>query len=110
MADNRLCKSSRNDATFVCMEEIDVFLPWGFRLAEIPIEVHVSYGAHDTWVERRHIDFLVETLLNARLNVWPDSGHGPARHWREVVEAVNARWNLRRPNARRAGPVSDCFD
>jgi pimeloyl-ACP methyl ester carboxylesterase len=71
-------------------EEIDVFLPWGFRLEDIPIEVHVFHGAHDTWVERRHVDFMVETLPNARLIVWPDSGHGPARHWREVLEAVTA--------------------
>lgn len=71
-------------------EQIDVFLPWGFRLVDITIEVHVFHGELDTWVERRHVDFIVETIPNARLTVWPDSGHGPSRHWREVLEAVAA--------------------
>jgi hypothetical protein len=35
-------------------------------------------GEQDTWVERRHIDFLVETLPHAQLTVWLDSG--TARH------------------------------
>jgi pimeloyl-ACP methyl ester carboxylesterase len=72
-------------------ELIDVFLPWGFRLADIGVEVHVFHGELDAWVERRHVDFLVETLPNAQLTVWPDSGHGPKRHWREVLEAVTAQ-------------------
>jgi hypothetical protein len=38
-------------------EQIDVFLPWGFRLADIAIEVRVFHGEQDTWVERRHIDW-----------------------------------------------------
>jgi hypothetical protein len=42
----------------------------------------------DTWVERRHIDFLVETLPRARLTVWADSGHGPTPHWGEILKAV----------------------
>ena len=48
-------------------EQIDVFLPWGFRLAEIAIEVHVFHGEQDAWVARGHVDFLVETLPSARL-------------------------------------------
>lgn len=69
-------------------EGIDVFLPWGFRLADIAIEVHVFHGELDTWVDRRHVDFLVETLRKARLTVWPDSGHGPSRHSGEILEAL----------------------
>ena len=69
-------------------EQIDVFLPWGFRLANIVIEVHVFHGEQDAWVERSHVDFLVETLPSARLTVWPDSGHGPGRHWDEILQAV----------------------
>jgi pimeloyl-ACP methyl ester carboxylesterase len=53
-------------------EQIDVFLPWGFRLAEIAIEVHVFHGEQDAWVARRDVDFLVETLPSARLAVRPD--------------------------------------
>jgi pimeloyl-ACP methyl ester carboxylesterase len=72
-------------------EEIDVCLPWGFRLADIAMEVHVWHGDQDTRVEQRHIDFIVKTLPEAKLMVWPDSGHqGVTRHWREILDAVTA--------------------
>jgi pimeloyl-ACP methyl ester carboxylesterase len=69
-------------------EEVDVFLPWGFRLADIAIEVNVFHGEQDAWVARRHVDFLVATLPRARLTAWADAGHGPGRHWREILQAV----------------------
>jgi pimeloyl-ACP methyl ester carboxylesterase len=83
-------ESVRQGPAAFAWEEIDVFLPWGFRLADIAVEVRVFHGAQDTWVKRRHVDFMVKTLPNARLTVWPDSGHGPARHWREILEAVTS--------------------
>jgi pimeloyl-ACP methyl ester carboxylesterase len=83
-------ESVRQGPEAFAWEEVDVFLSWGFHLADIAIAVHVFYGEQDTWVERRHIDFLVETLPSARLTVWPDSGHGPSRHWGEILQAVTA--------------------
>jgi pimeloyl-ACP methyl ester carboxylesterase len=84
-------ESVRQGPEAFAWELIDGFLPWGFRLADIAIEVHVFHGEQDTRVERRHIDLLVGALPNARLTVWPDSGHGPTRHWGEVLEAVTPR-------------------
>ena len=81
----------RQGAEAFAWEQIDVFLPWGFRLAEIAIEVHVFHGEQDAWVARGHVDFLVETLPSARLTVWPDAGHAPGRHWSEILQAVTAR-------------------
>jgi pimeloyl-ACP methyl ester carboxylesterase len=83
-------ESVRQGPEAFAWEQIDVFLPWGFRLADIAIEVRVFHGEQDTWVDRRHIDFIIETLPRARLTVWPDSGHGPTRHWGEILEAVTA--------------------
>jgi pimeloyl-ACP methyl ester carboxylesterase len=83
-------ESVRQGPEAFAWEQIDVFQAWGFRLADIAIEVRVFYGEQDAWVERRHIDFLVETLPRALLTVWPDSGHGPTRHWGEILEAVTA--------------------
>jgi pimeloyl-ACP methyl ester carboxylesterase len=83
-------ESVRQGPEAFAWEEIDVFLPWGFRLANIGVEVQVFHGEQDTWVDRRHVDFLVEALPTARLTVWPDSGHGPSRHWGEILEAVIA--------------------
>jgi pimeloyl-ACP methyl ester carboxylesterase len=78
----------RQGAEAFAWEQIDVFLPWGFRLTDIAIEVHVFHGEQDAWVARRHVDFLVATLPSAKLTVWPDAGHGPARHWGDILQAV----------------------
>ena len=85
-------ESVRQGPEAFAWEIIDVWLPWGFHVADIATKVHVWHGAQDPLVERRHIDFIAQTLPNARLTVWNDSGHfGPARHWGEILEAVTAR-------------------
>jgi pimeloyl-ACP methyl ester carboxylesterase len=82
-------ESVRQGPEAFAWESIDVWLPWGFRAADIATEVHVWHGEQDVIVERRHIDFIVATLLSARLTVWQDSGHlGVVRHWAEILEAV----------------------
>ena len=85
-------ESVRQGPEAFAWEAIDVWLPWGFRVADIATEVHLWHGAQDPIVERRHVDFIVQTLPNARLTVWNDSGHqGVARHCGEILEAVTAR-------------------
>jgi pimeloyl-ACP methyl ester carboxylesterase len=85
-------ESVRQGPEAFAWEAIDIWLPWGFRVADIATEVHLWHGAQDPIVERRHVDFAVQTLPNARLTVWNDSGHqGVARHWGEILEAVTAR-------------------
>jgi pimeloyl-ACP methyl ester carboxylesterase len=82
-------ESVRQGPEAVAWELIDAWLPWGFRVADIAVEVDVWHGAQDPLVDRRHVDFTVQLLPNARLTVWEDSGHfGPARHWGEILEAV----------------------
>jgi pimeloyl-ACP methyl ester carboxylesterase len=85
-------ESVRQGPEAFAWELIDAWLPWGFRVADIAAEVHLWHGAQDPIVERRHVDFIAQTLPNARLTVWNDSGHlGVARHWDEMLEAVTAR-------------------
>jgi pimeloyl-ACP methyl ester carboxylesterase len=68
-------------------ELIDVFLPWGFRLADIPIPVAIMCGNQDPRV--KHMDFQVSTIPQSSLVIWPDSGHlGVVRHWHEILAAV----------------------
>ena len=82
-------ESVRQGPEAMAWERNDVWLPWGFRAADIANEVHVWHGEEDTLVQRRHVDFIVKLLPNAQLTVWNDSGHlGVARHWREILEAV----------------------
>lgn len=68
-------------------ELIDVFLPWGFRLADIPIPVAIMCGSQDPRV--KHMDFQVSTIPQSSLVIWPDSGHLAAvKHWDEILAAV----------------------
>ena len=69
-------------------ELIDAWLPWAFALRRSRPKSSWR-GAQDPIVDRRHIDFTVQLLPNARLTVWDDAGHfGPPRHWGEILEAV----------------------
>jgi len=70
-------------------ELIDVFLPWGFRLADIPIHVHVWHGEQDPWVTQADIDFTASRISDCTVVVWPDSGHlGFVKHWDEILKAL----------------------
>ena len=46
-------------------ELIDVFQPWGFRLADISIPVSIWHGSQDPWVKQEHIDFQASTIPNS---------------------------------------------
>jgi len=71
-------------------ELIDMFLPWGFRLAEIPIPVTIWCGSQDP--RMRHIDFQANTIPHCSVVIWPDSGHlGFVKHWYEILEAIGDR-------------------
>ena len=68
---------------------IDGWFPWGFRLTEIPIRVHVWHGEQDSRVSQADIDFLGSTIPDCEVVIWPDSGHlGIAKHWGEILAAL----------------------
>lgn len=70
-------------------EEIKVYLPWGFRLADISIPVSIWHGAQDPWVTQEQIDWQAMTIPNSTVTVWDDSGHlGFVKHFREILDAV----------------------
>jgi pimeloyl-ACP methyl ester carboxylesterase len=68
---------------------IDLFLPWGFRLADIPIHVHLWHGSQDPWVTQAHVEFTENTIPDCSLTVWPDGGHlGFVKHWGEILQTL----------------------
>jgi pimeloyl-ACP methyl ester carboxylesterase len=68
-------------------EFIDVFQPWGFRLADIGIPVTIWFGSQDPRI--KFVDWQRRAIPNSTVVVWPDSGHlGFAKHWREILEAA----------------------
>jgi pimeloyl-ACP methyl ester carboxylesterase len=70
-------------------ELIDVFLPWGFGLADISIPVTIWHGSQDPRVKQEHIDFQASTIPKNSVVIWLDSGHlGFVKHWKEILEAV----------------------
>lgn len=71
-------------------DEVDVWLPWGFRLDAIPMRVHVWHGDQDRGVARVHVDFTVRRIPQCTLLTWADCGHfGVVKHWDEILAALS---------------------
>jgi pimeloyl-ACP methyl ester carboxylesterase len=67
---------------------VALWMPWGFRIADLRPGIRLWHGAEDT---RGEPDFrsLAATLPACRAQVWPDVGHlGVLRHWQEVLDSV----------------------
>lgn len=65
--------------------------PWGFDLADIPIEVSLWHGEHDHLESRRSVDLVAEGIPRCRVVSWPDAGHlGLMKHWDEVLATVTS--------------------
>jgi pimeloyl-ACP methyl ester carboxylesterase len=87
--DDHIRETWRQGLDAIKWELIDVFQPWGFRLAEISIPVTIWHGSQDPGVKREHIDFQANLIPKSTLVVWPDAGHiGFVKHWSELLEAV----------------------
>ena len=70
-------------------EFVKVYLPRGFRLADIPSPVRIWHGAQDPWVSDADIEYQVNAIPRTSLVVWPDSGHlGFIKHWDEILTTV----------------------
>ena len=64
---------------------VALWMPWGFRIADVPPGVRLWHGAQDTRGEPA-FRYLASTLPGCRAEVWPDAGHyGVLRHWREAL-------------------------
>jgi pimeloyl-ACP methyl ester carboxylesterase len=79
----------RQGVDAVAWELNAVYLPWGFRLADIPMPVHIWHGSQDPRVTTADIDFQVSTIPRSSLVTWPDSGHlGFVKHWGEILTTL----------------------
>jgi pimeloyl-ACP methyl ester carboxylesterase len=67
---------------------VGLWMPWGFRIADVGPGVQLWHGAQDT---RGEPDFryLAAKLPACRPQIWPHRGHyGVVRQWREVLSAL----------------------
>lgn len=63
--------------------------PWGFRLEDITIPVHVWAGANDGITPPERMRLVAELIPRATFTVWGDVGHaGLAKHFREVLREL----------------------
>jgi pimeloyl-ACP methyl ester carboxylesterase len=70
-------------------ELIDGWFPWGFRVDEIPMRVHLWHGEQDLRIARQHIDFAANRIPDCVLTTWPDVGHfGITKYWGDVLDAL----------------------
>jgi pimeloyl-ACP methyl ester carboxylesterase len=63
--------------------------PWGFRLEDITIPVHVWAGAHDGVTPPDRMRLVAEKIPGVTFTVWEDVGHaGLAKHFAEVLREL----------------------
>ncbi len=61
--------------------------PWGFRLEEIPIEVHIWHGQEDTSTPPAMARYMAQGLPRCRLRILPGEGHFLLfNHWEEILK------------------------
>ena len=80
-------ESWRQGLDAIKWELIDMFQPWGFRMADISMPVTIWRGSQDPAHQTRRVP--AEPIRQSSLVIWPDCGHlGFAKHWGELLEAV----------------------
>jgi len=63
--------------------------PWGFRLEDITIPLHVWAGAHDGVTPPDRMRLVAEKIPGVTFTVWDDVGHaGLAKHFAEVLREL----------------------
>ena len=63
--------------------------PWGFRLEDITIPVHVWAGANDAITPPERMRLVAERIPQVTFTVWDDVGHaGLAKYFREVLREL----------------------
>jgi pimeloyl-ACP methyl ester carboxylesterase len=73
----------------VALDWVTLVAPWGFKLADIPVHVHVWHGEHDHLVKRDAVDLMAEQVRSVEVTTWPHDGHlGLMTHWADVVAAL----------------------
>jgi pimeloyl-ACP methyl ester carboxylesterase len=83
-----VAEALRPGAAGMADDLVALWMPWGFRLADVPPGVRLWHGDQDTRGEPAFRS-LAATLPGCAAEVWPDAGHyGVLRHWPEVLAAA----------------------
>jgi pimeloyl-ACP methyl ester carboxylesterase len=72
----------------IASDLVAMWLPWGFALTDVSVPTAVFHAALDLHNEQDARTY-AQRLPDARLVVWPESGHlGILSHWPEVLASV----------------------
>jgi pimeloyl-ACP methyl ester carboxylesterase len=84
-----LCEAVRQGAEAMAPQFVAQVAPWGFRLEDITIPVHVWAGAKDEITPPDRMRLVAERIPRVRFTVWDDVGHaGIAKYLREVLSEL----------------------
>ncbi|NCF67961.1 MAG: hypothetical protein GWP61_18500 [Chloroflexi bacterium] len=64
--------------------------PWGFRLQDIPVQVHLWHGENDNNVPGSVGHYVAEAIPNCQAHFFEDEGHFslPYNHMREILSVL----------------------
>jgi pimeloyl-ACP methyl ester carboxylesterase len=64
-------------------------LPWGFRLEDIQVPVHIWHGDADTSIPLVMAQYIADRIPGCRLTVYPGEGHFLLfDHWEEILTSL----------------------
>lgn len=84
-----LRESVRQGAEPFAPQYVAQIAPWGFRLEDIVMPVHVWAGANDRTTPPDRMRLVADRIPHVEFTVWPDVGHvGIAKHFRDVLREL----------------------
>jgi pimeloyl-ACP methyl ester carboxylesterase len=79
----------RQGAAAFAPQYVAQIAPWGFRLDDIAIPIHVWAGANDRITPPDRMRLVTEKIPQVEFTVWPDVGHaGIAKYFRDVLREL----------------------
>jgi pimeloyl-ACP methyl ester carboxylesterase len=80
----------RQGAEGVVSDRVARFLPWGFRIEDLAMDVNLFLAAEDAVFPPSRADDWIRRLPRPRVHRWPDVGHlGVVKRWDEVLAAIH---------------------
>ena len=64
--------------------------PWGLRLADVNVDVHLWHGGLDPYIPMSDAEYMAHTLPSCQPTFHPDDGHGLIlSRWGEILSALH---------------------
>lgn len=84
-------ESARNGIGGFLVELRVLSEPWGFRLEDIPVDVHIWHGEQDTSTPVSMARYMAAAIPRSELRIFPGEGHFLLfHHWEELLELLLA--------------------